>query len=69
MKCACGKELHYNSVIAKDTVQQLVDRLGEEVKVTIRDKSYMVQRHYIALHGLVGSKLEELSKLGIVKPL
>lgn len=69
MKCACGKELHYNSSIAKDTVQGLVDRLGEDVKVTVADKSYMVQRHYIALHGLVGSKLEELVQLGIVKPL
>jgi len=50
--CACGKPLHYSNPELQSTIQALVDELGELVKVTIGKRAWMVQRHYIALHGL-----------------
>ena len=41
-------------------MEQLVSRLGENMKVTVGDRSWSVPRHYIALHGLKGSEVEHL---------
>lgn len=50
--CACGKPLHYTSPDVQARVQELVDRLGPDIKVHVAGKSHLVPRHYIALHGL-----------------
>ena len=61
MNCACGKPLHYSDAAAQRQVQRLVDKLGEYTMVTIEGRTWRVQRHYIALHGL---KAHELPLLG-----
>ena len=33
-------------------VEEIIQREGEEIKVVIGARAWMVQRHYIALHGL-----------------
>ena len=58
--CACGKPLHYADPIMQQMVQQLVDEKGESMKVVIGKRAWMVQRHYIALHGLKTRELEAL---------
>jgi hypothetical protein len=59
-KCACGKPLHYTDPTVRKVMDQLVKNLGPTIRVTIVDpktkepKTYLVQRHFIALHGLNG---------------
>lgn len=62
--CACGRPLHYTTSIAKAFVDGEVARLGENIKVALLDQggAYMVPRHYIALHGLIGGELPFLAK-------
>lgn len=55
--CACGKPLHYVSPEARALVERMIDQLGENIVVTLGDKSYSVPRHFIALHGLVPDNL------------
>jgi hypothetical protein len=57
--CACGKPLHYSSPRIHAMVEQLIGASGPYVRVTrIEDhRAWLVQRHYIALHGLKGEDL------------
>jgi hypothetical protein len=59
--CACGRPLHYNSPAVRRLVEEMIARMGAEVKVTVGNRSWMVPRHYIALHGF---KARELPTLG-----
>jgi len=60
--CACGKPLHYSNERIKAMVEDLIAIQGEFIDVKIAGgKTYRVQRHYIALHGL---KAENLPSLG-----
>jgi len=59
--CACGKPLHYRNPELRVLVQNLVDQLGENVKVVCYGRTWLVPRHYISLHGI---KTWELEKLG-----
>ena len=67
MKCACGRPLHYNDKNIQATIELQVAQHGPEVRVTVGDQSYMVQRHYIALHGLKAAEIESLAQQGIVR--
>lgn len=60
--CYCGKPLHYNNLENFVKVSKLSDELGEFVTVhSIKTgKKYLVQRHYIALHGIKGSEIDSL---------
>lgn len=59
--CACGQPLHYSDPNAEAAVQRLVDTLGESVRIETPEGTWLVPRHYIALHGL---RAEELPRLG-----
>jgi hypothetical protein len=66
--CFCGQPLHYADPVNQAAVQTLVDLLGERVRVTSGGRSWLVPRHYIALHGLRQGELallgfEEVSEL------
>ncbi len=59
--CPCGQPLHYNDPIIKATVEQLVADLGEDIQITVLGKgTYLVPRHYVALHGIEASEIEAL---------
>lgn len=60
-KCHCGQPLHYTDSMHEQVVRRLIMTLGEHVKVTRGNRSWLVSRHYIALHGL---KAEDLPTLG-----
>ena len=65
--CACGKPLHYTRESVQRVVEDLVKRLGSRVSIQTADGIYLVQRHYIALHGVAEDKLPDLAKRGIVE--
>jgi hypothetical protein len=59
--CACGRPLHYTDPQIEAAMEEMVERLGSEVMVTLSDgRSWWVPRHYIALHALKGSELPTL---------
>lgn len=60
--CACGQPLHYTDQHLKETVVGFVEKFGACVEVTTPDGSWMVQRHFIALHGIKGENLPKLAK-------
>lgn len=64
MLCACGRALHYRDERVKRMVCDLVSDNGPDLLVTIEGRTWLVQRHYIALHGV---KASELPGLGFVE--
>jgi hypothetical protein len=58
--CACGKPLHYTNPVAQELVQDLIDRQGEYIRVTVNGRTWLVPRHFIALHGINAWDLETL---------
>ena len=59
--CHCGRPLHYTYEHNRLMVEKLVAEQGEFVRVTVAGRTWLVQRHFIALHGV---KAEELPTLG-----
>lgn len=59
-RCHCGRPLHYIDAAARKSVDALVATLGPEMKVTIGRRSWMVPRHYIALHGITAGEIHRL---------
>jgi hypothetical protein len=59
--CACGRPLHYTSPITQHYVEKMIATLGSHVPVTVQGRTWLVQRHYVALHGL---KAVDLPNLG-----
>ena len=58
--CACGRPLHYRNPQIQAAMQEMVDNFGENIKVTVFNRSWMVPRHFIALHGLSAQDLPSL---------
>jgi uncharacterized protein YbbK (DUF523 family) len=53
--CPCGKPLHYNGMHhVQAMIEQQIEELGESVRVTVPEmgRSFMVPRHFVALHGI-----------------
>lgn len=65
--CACGMPLHYTSKVTESQVVRLVEKLGECIPVSANGVRYLVQRHFIALHGLNADDLPQLAEQGIVE--
>lgn len=62
--CHCGRPLHYADSVLAAFCRKLVADQGEFVPVTCDERTWLVQRHYIALHGL---KAVELPTLGFLE--
>lgn len=62
--CHCGKPLHYSDPAVQKQVEDLVEDKGECIEVTVSGITWLVPRHYIALHGLKG---DEVATLGFQK--
>jgi hypothetical protein len=61
MNCHCGQPLHYTDKELEAQVRHIVERFGEYIPIQVEDHTYLVQRHFIALHGIKG---KDISKLG-----
>jgi hypothetical protein len=59
--CACGEPLHYTDPTIEGQVTKLVEDLGETVSIRLGARRWAVPRHYIALHGILGSELPKLA--------
>lgn len=58
IKCHCGKLLHYWCDETEKEMANLVNLMGRYVNVTVGNKTYKVDRHYIALHGIKGAEMD-----------
>lgn len=58
--CACGKPLHYTDPADQARVERLVAAEGPDIMVRLGNRTWLVPRHYIALHGVKGSDLPGL---------
>ena len=58
--CHCGKPLHYTDPKALDFVNEMIRLKGPNLVVTVNGRSWIVPRHYLALHGLKGSEVASL---------
>jgi hypothetical protein len=59
--CACGRPLHYTDPNNYRRVQAFVEELGPTLHVHCGGRSWLVPRHFIALHGLKASDLPALA--------
>lgn len=61
-KCHCGQPLHYSSKAKaiENYINDMCAKHGDYIDVTsmATGKTYKVQRHYIALHGIKGYELD-----------
>lgn len=62
--CACGKPLHYAAPENLKYTERMIELMGPNMLITQAStgRTWVVPRHYIALHGLVGNQLEETAK-------
>lgn len=60
--CSCGRSLHYTDPAVRAEVERYIAQLGPAVKISLPSigRTYIVPRHYIALHGLNAAVLPEL---------
>lgn len=55
--CHCGQPLHYSDPKIQEMIETMVRGLGPRVRVTFGGRTWLVPRHYIALHGLKSIEL------------
>jgi len=60
MRCHCGLLLHYTNINAQHAMEQVVKWHGEFINVSVGGRTWAVQRHYIALHGIWADELPTL---------
>jgi hypothetical protein len=58
--CHCGRPLHYSDPVVEAFTRDLIRANGPTVKVNVGARTWEVDRHYIALHGLAAADLPEL---------
>lgn len=59
--CHCGKPLHYTDKEIENHITNLVEKKGRFIAITNIEtmKRYLVDRHFIALHGIYGKDLDK----------
>lgn len=59
MTCPCGRPLHYKDPAVQAMVEQFIHSLGEHVPINVEGdpRTFLVSRHYIALHGFTAQDL------------
>lgn len=68
--CHCGQPLHYTDPEVEREVRRMVADLGEFTTITVEGLgSWRVQRHYIALHGVIGHELPTLGFEPVSEPV
>lgn len=60
VRCHCGRPLHYKDPLLRKQLEDLVSKLGPNVEVAYEGRTYLVPRHYIALHGIKGVDISSL---------
>jgi hypothetical protein len=65
-RCHCGRPLHYTDATIAALMARLVAELGEYIPITVGGRTWRVQRHYAALHGI---RARDLPTLGFEEVL
>jgi hypothetical protein len=65
--CACGEPLHYQNKVVEKVVMDYIEKLGEMVEIVVPSGTFLVQRHYVALHGVEAKDLDRLAIDGVVE--
>lgn len=60
VKCHCGLPLHYTDPDLQESIQNIIAEQGEFMPVMVKGRTWKVQRHYIALHGIIAAEIEHL---------
>lgn len=59
--CECGRPLHYTDPTTREVVEKFIQNYGEHIRVVVHfvgyRRTFLVSRHYIALHGFKGTDL------------
>lgn len=50
-RCACGRPLHYANPAQRQITERLIAASAPDVEVCVNGRTWLVQRHYLALHG------------------
>lgn len=58
--CHCGQPLHYTDKKIERYMKKLVAQKGQFIHIQVSGRSWNVQRHYLALHGIKGYELPSL---------
>lgn len=58
--CACGRPLHYNSPAVERIGKLQTELYGPMVPITTQQGTWLVQRHFVLLHGLRAMDLPSL---------
>lgn len=66
-KCHCGQPLHYADPKLKRAVEDLIREYGPYIRLSVGNRSWWVQRHFIALHGVRGVELPFLGFQEVIK--
>ncbi len=62
--CPCGLPLHYATPEAAEYMDRMVAELGERIAVEVLTRgTFLVPRHFIALHGLKAEDLPALAEI------
>lgn len=61
--CACGSPLHYSDPGIQKQIERLIEQLGPTLEIAVigNSKKFKVPRHYIALHGIKATELEDIA--------
>lgn len=65
--CHCGKPLHYRDPVAQRVNEEFIARFGPDIPISVGDRTWNVQRHYVALHGIKAWELPSLGFPEIIK--
>jgi hypothetical protein len=58
--CACGLPLHYSNDALRERIEGMVREYGPNIRVVAGGQTFLVPRHYIALHGLKAAEMPSL---------
>lgn len=58
--CFCGLRLHYSTFELQELVEALIKETGEYLEIHAGGRTWRVQKHYIALHGIKATDLPYL---------
>lgn len=61
-ECPCGQPLHYSAPDVQAAVELLVEKMGPDALITCDGRSWLISRHFIALHGVRGKDLPALAQ-------
>lgn len=64
IRCHCGLPLHYASPESQAMAERVIATAGghQYIPVTVSGRTWLVQRHYVMLHGL---KAQDLLATGL----